>query len=116
MQICDQAVIDFLASTAVRKFPPRQVEERGQVEELGQVEGGQEERWQEQRGQDVCEKGSLGWWSLFLLISFVLPNLFGFHVAKGTMGSKLELRHVAGSPGGGGDIGSFHTLIRVHTV
>ena len=27
-----------------------------------------------------------------------------------------ELRHLAGSPGGGGDIGSCHTLIRVHTV
>ena len=31
-------------------------------------------------------------------------------------GSGGELRHLAGSPGGGGDIGSCHTLIRVHTV
>jgi len=27
-----------------------------------------------------------------------------------------ELRHLAGSPGGGGGIRSCHTLIRVHTV
>jgi len=110
MQICDQVVIDFLGATDIGKFAPRRMEEQGKVER------GHEERWQVQRGQEVCEKGSWGWWSLLLLISFVLLNLFGFHVAKGTMGSRLELRHVAGSPGGGGDIGSCHTLIRVHTV
>ena len=41
---------------------------------------------------------------------------FAFYVSKGTMSSRWELRHLAGSPGGGGDIGSCHTLIRVHTV
>jgi hypothetical protein len=37
MEICDQAVMDFLAATDVGKFPPRQAEERGQ-EESGQEE------------------------------------------------------------------------------
>ena len=32
MEICDQAVMDFLAATDVRKFSPRQAEERGQEE------------------------------------------------------------------------------------
>jgi len=41
MEICDQAVIDFLAATDVGKFPPKQVEEHGQ-----------EQRGQEQRGQE----------------------------------------------------------------
>jgi len=44
MQICDQGVMDFLAATDIRKFPPRQAEERGQ-----------EERGQEERGQEECE-------------------------------------------------------------
>jgi hypothetical protein len=48
MEICDQAVMDFLAATDVGKFPPRQAEERGQ-EERGQEERGQEERGQEER-------------------------------------------------------------------
>jgi hypothetical protein len=43
MEICDQAVMDFLAATDVGKFQPRQAEERGQ-EERGQEESGQEER------------------------------------------------------------------------
>jgi len=42
-EICDQAVMDFLASTKVGKFPPRQAEERVQ-EERGQEDGGQEQR------------------------------------------------------------------------
>ena len=37
MEICNQAVMDFLAATDVGKFPPRQAEERGQ-EESGQEE------------------------------------------------------------------------------
>jgi len=48
MEICDQAVMDFLAATDVGKIPPRQAEERGQVErgkqEHGQQESGQAER------------------------------------------------------------------------
>jgi len=35
----------------------------------------------------------------------------------GTMGSRWELRHLAGSPGGGGGVFKLcHTLIRVNTV
>ena len=49
MEICDQAVMDFLAATDVGKFPPRQAEERGQEERE------QEERGQEQSGQEECE-------------------------------------------------------------
>jgi hypothetical protein len=49
MEICDQAVMYFLAATDVGKIPPRQAEERGQVER-GQEEGGQEES-----GQEECE-------------------------------------------------------------
>jgi hypothetical protein len=30
MEKCDQAVMDFLAAADVRKFPPKQAEERGQ--------------------------------------------------------------------------------------
>jgi hypothetical protein len=51
MEICDQAVMDFLAATDVGKFPHRQAEERRQVER-GQEERGQEERGQEERGQE----------------------------------------------------------------
>jgi len=47
-EICDQAVMDFLAATDVGKFPPRQAEERGK-EEPGQEEPGQEEPGQEER-------------------------------------------------------------------
>jgi hypothetical protein len=43
MEICDLAVMDFLAATEVRKFSPGQVQERGQ-EERGQEESGREER------------------------------------------------------------------------
>ena len=45
MEICDQAVMDFLAATDVGMFPPRQEEEHGQ-EERGQVERGLEVSWQ----------------------------------------------------------------------
>jgi len=41
-EICDQAVMDFLAATDVGKFPPRKTKERGQ-EACGQAERGQEE-------------------------------------------------------------------------
>jgi hypothetical protein len=51
MEICAQAVMDFLAATDVGKFPPRQAEERGQ-EERGKEKRGQEERGQEKRGQE----------------------------------------------------------------
>jgi len=41
---------------------------------------------------------------------------FIFHLSAGTKGSGGELRHLAGSPGGRGDIRSCHTLVRVNTV
>jgi len=49
MVICDQAVMDFMLATDVRKFPPRRAEERGQEE------GRQEERGQEESGQEMRE-------------------------------------------------------------
>jgi hypothetical protein len=49
--ICNQVVLDFLAATDVRKFPPRQAEECRQ-EEHGQEEPRQEEPRQEERGQE----------------------------------------------------------------
>jgi hypothetical protein len=48
MEICDQAVMDFLAATDVGKFPHRQAVERGQ-DERGKEERGQEESGQEER-------------------------------------------------------------------
>ena len=45
---------------------------------------------------------------LFYLLSFICQR--GRRVAGG------ELRHLAGSPGGGGVIRSCHTLVRVNTV
>jgi len=37
-------------------------------------------------------------------------------IPAGTKGSGWELRHLAGSPGGGGGSGLCHTLVRVNTV
>jgi len=48
--------------------------------------------------------------SIFHLSSFI------FHLSAGTKGSGWELRHLAGSPGGGGVIRLCHTLVRVNTV
>jgi len=40
-----------------------------------------------------------------------------FLLSKGTMGSRWELRHLIGPPGGGGVVSRLcHTLIRVNTV
>jgi hypothetical protein len=47
MEICDEAVMDFLAATDVGKFPPRQADDREQ-EDRGQKERGQEECGQEE--------------------------------------------------------------------
>jgi len=48
---------------------------------------------------------------------FCSVQSFAFHLSKGTMGSRWELRHLAGSPGGGGGVSRLcHTLIRVNTV
>jgi hypothetical protein len=80
MEICNQALMDFVAAAKIRKFPPWHAEERGQ-KECGQVkpweEGhGQKEHVQEQSGQQVCKSGGLqSGWSLFWWISFVLLNL-----------------------------------------
>ena len=48
MEICAQAVIDFLGASNFRKFPSRQVEEREQVHRR-EAMGGQLEREQEER-------------------------------------------------------------------
>jgi len=57
---------------------------------------------------------------IYLLFSFRLflcsGLSFSFHLSAGMKGSGGELRHLAGSPGGGGGIRSCHTLVRVHTV
>jgi hypothetical protein len=50
-------------------------------------------------------------------ISFVLVQSLAFPLSKGTMGSRWELRHLTGLPGGGGVVSRLcHTLIRVNTV
>jgi len=56
--------------------------------------------------------------SLFVdLFCSVQSFAFPFSGSKGTMGSRWELRHLAGSPGGGGGVFRLcHTLIRVNTV
>jgi hypothetical protein len=54
MEICNQAVMNFLAATDVGKFPLRLAEERGQ-EERAVEECGQEERRQEESGQEQRE-------------------------------------------------------------
>jgi hypothetical protein len=59
--------------------------------------------------------------SLFVdLFCFSLFNLLrsvDCPLSQGTMGSRWELRHLAGSPGGGRDVYRLcHTLIRVNTV
>jgi hypothetical protein len=42
---------------------------------------------------------------LFCVVLCVLKLLcFSFHLSKGTMGSGWELRHLAGSPGGGDSV------------
>jgi len=55
---------------------------------------------------------------LYLFFSFLFCSglSFSFHLSAGMKGSGGELRHLAGYPGGRGDIRSCHTLIRVHTV
>jgi hypothetical protein len=51
------------------------------------------------------------------LISFLFYFLsFIFHLSAGIKVAGGELRHLAGSPGGGGGIRSCHTLVRVNTV
>jgi len=52
-----------------------------------------------------------------LLISFVLVQSLVFPLSKGTMGSRWELCHLTGLPGGGGVVYRLcQTLIRVNTV
>jgi len=54
MEICHQAVMDFLAATDVGKRPPRQGEERGE-EEPRLEEPRQEEHRQEECGEEERE-------------------------------------------------------------
>jgi len=55
---------------------------------------------------------------VYLVFSFLFSSgpSFNFHLSVGMKGSRGELCHLAGSPGGGGGIRSCHTLVRVHTV
>jgi hypothetical protein len=88
LENCDQAVMDFLAATDVGKFPPEL------AEEFGQDECGQDQRSLD-RGRSL---------SLFvdLLVVSNHVHLIDFPLSQGTVGSRWELRHLAGSPGGGG--------------
>jgi hypothetical protein len=52
----------------------------------------------------------------FFSFLFISVLSFNFHLSAGMKGSGGELRHLAGSPGGGGGIRSCHTLVRVNTV
>ena len=47
---------------------------------------------------------------VYICLSFIVQ------LSAGTKGSGGELRHLAGSLGGGGIIRSCHTLVRVNTV
>jgi len=64
MEICNQAVVDFLAATDVGRLPPRQAEQGGQEqggqEQGGQVQGGQEQGWQEEGWQEECRPEKSG--------------------------------------------------------
>jgi len=53
--------------------------------------------------------------SLFVDIVWSSQSFCFSCVSQRMMGSRWELRHLAGSRRAGGDIGSCHTLIRVHT-
>jgi hypothetical protein len=50
--------------------------------------------------------------------SFAFVRCLNFHIyiTGDERVAGWELRHLAGSPGGGGGIRSCHSLIRVHTV
>jgi len=51
------------------------------------------------------------------IVAFAFVLSLNFHIYQwGWRVVGGELCYLAGSPGGGGDIGSCHTLIRVHTV
>jgi len=76
--------------------------------------------WREGAGKDadsIAGSSSSGHISfLFLFLSFYFGLSLSFHLSVGMKGSREELRHLAGYPGGGGEIRSCHTLLRVHTV
>jgi hypothetical protein len=47
---------------------------------------------------------------------FCSHQSFCFLLSEGTMGSRWELHHLAGLPGGGGVFRLCHTLVGVNTV
>jgi len=63
-----------------------------------------------QRLTQVRKAVALGLYLFFSVLSCI------FHLSAGMKGSGGELRHLTGSPGGGGGIRSCHTLVRVNTV
>ena len=88
---CDQAVMDLLVATEVGKFLPKS--RRSGME------------WAQGMGLRSGIGGN-GIIPFSLLLSFfrsVSLSLFIFHLSAVTKGRGGELRHLAGSPGGGGD-------------
>jgi len=83
MEKCDKTVMDFLAATDVGKFPPK-------------MDGG-------------VRAGGL---SLISSLSFVFyfdrfsDACFLSFIRRGRRVAGVELRHLAGQPGGGGDSGT----------
>ena len=82
---------------------------------LAEMKNGKE---QAQRLTQAWRAASLGVYLLFsFLFWFGLVYLLDVAFVSGDEGCRGgERHHLAGSPGTGGDIGSCHTLIRVHTV
>jgi len=52
----------------------------------------------------------------FCIFAFCAGLSLRCHSSAGMKGSGGVLRHLAGLPGGGGEISSCHTILRVHTV
>jgi len=98
---CQIVVMDFLAATDIRKFPPK----TGRGERAGG-------RWEEESGQVGNGWRCKGRRALLDFILFplyyidrfqILPSLFFSFVRRGRRVVGVELRHLAGKPGGGGD-------------
>jgi len=78
------------------------------------MNGGME---QAQRLTEVQGAAAAGIYLSFLFSVLSCSGLsLSFHLSAGMKGSGGELRDLAGYPGDGGDIRSYHTLLRVHTV
>jgi len=104
IQKCDQAVIDFLVATDVGKFPPKM--------DQGGRAGGQRADELELPGygrqnkslQTLLDFISFPLYSMLTSLSdaFFL-SVFLYCIKRGRRVAGVELRHLAGQPGGGGD-------------